>query len=201
MRVGCDKGGIAEAARAVREGEVIIFPTDTVYGMGCDPFNAKAVAAVYSTKRRTPSKPLPVLGYSKEDLMKVVEISPDLQRVASRFWPGPLTILARVKSDALRRSLGLGEKMAVRVPRSPCALSILKECRLLTGTSANLSGFASHTDPESCFKEFSTVPVFVDGGVIRGRGESTIIDVRGGDLDIIREGAVKRRELLEELWD
>ncbi len=190
MRVKCDSNGISQAVNAVRAGKVIIFPTDTVYGMGCDPFDADAVRAVYGLKRRRACKPLPVLGYSGDDLSVIAELGEMHEKITSRFWPGPLTVVTGVRDERIRQSLGLADKIAVRVPRGRCVREILKECRLLVGTSANVSGEKPFVDPQECLQAFGQVPVFVDGGAIAGGVESTIVELDCDGVRILRKGGI-----------
>lgn len=198
MRVACDAEGVRRAAGAVRAGGVIVFPTDTVYGVGCDPFNAAAVAGVYRLKGRPASRPAPVLGGSAEELAGIAGLGPAHMRLAGRFWPGPLTIVAPLRDARLRASMGLSDTVAVRAPGGRCAQALLAECGLLVGTSANASGGAPHADPGACFAEMGGADVFVDGGRAPG-SESTIAELAGGRARVLREGAVPREEV-ERDW-
>ncbi len=199
MRVSCDSGGIALAARAVRDGGLIIFPTDTVYGMGCSPFEPAAVDGIFRAKRRARSKPLPILGHSKAALDEIAELGGINATLGSRFWPGPLTIVVRIRDPRLRLLPGTDETIAVRVPGNDCALSILAACGLLVGTSANISGQAPFTDPAGRPGQFPDVSVFVDGGRTGGAAESTIVKVQGGQVVVLREGAISREEVMAAL--
>lgn len=196
LKVNCDSEGIREAVKAVCDGKVIIFPTDTVYGMGCDPFNAKAVKEIFQIKQRNTSKPLPVLGYSKNELEKIAVLDKSHKNMIEKFWPGPLTIITKIKDAKLKESMNLDEKIAVRVPENKCVLQVLKGCKLLVGTSANMSGQKPFVNSNECFAQFKDIPVFVDGGDITSFGESTIIEIQGDDLRIIRQGKITKQELL-----
>lgn len=196
MRLNCDSEGVKEASRILSEGGVVVFPTDTVYGVGCNPFDKNAVKRIYKIKNREPSKPLPVLTYSKETAEKIVEFDRDSERIADTMWPGPLTIILKTKEEKIKESLNVEEKVAVRVPNHRCTLELLRLCRYVVGTSANLSGSQSTTDPEECERDIVGYDLLLDGGKIAGRGESTIIEMSGGELKIHREGEIKKGDIL-----
>ena len=180
-------------------GGVAIFPTDTVYGIGCDPRNAESVKRIYSIKSRDLSKPLPVLVYSKEVAEKIAVFDDLSSRMAAKFWPGQLTIILKVKDSQLKSALGLQEKIAVRVPGHKCTLNLLKMCDMLVGTSANISGHESFTDPAQCPDELFNYDVFVDGGVVRGDGggkASTIIESINEKIRILRKGSLDMESVL-----
>ena len=195
MRVNCNKDGIERAVRIINKGGIAIFPTDTIYGIGCDPYNDKSVKKIYDIKSRETSKPFPVLVYSKKIAEKFVYFDDLSTKIVERFWPGPLTIIVNSKDKKLNDSLNISNKIAIRVPNHKCTLELLKECNLLIGTSANLSGHSGFTDPNECFDNIQDYDIFVDGGAITSNGESTIIEVENKNIKIIREGAISRREI------
>ena len=191
--------GINHAINAIKNGNIIIFPTDTVYGIGCDPFNADAIEKIYQIKNRQTNKFLPVLGYSKEVLSEIVEFSEEHEKIISKFWPGPLTIITKITDERIKKSLKLNDKIAVRVPKNDCTLEILKKCKFLIGTSANISGQDSFVDPQKCFEQFQNIPIFVDGGKIISSGASTIIELENNEVKVIREGEISKQEIIEVL--
>ncbi|MEX0656631.1 MAG: L-threonylcarbamoyladenylate synthase [Nitrosopumilaceae archaeon] len=197
MKVSCDKEGIDMAARSVRSGGVIVFPTDTVYGLGCDPYNSEAIKKIYKIKKRGSSKLFPILGYSKEDLSDIVVFDEKSNKIAEKFWPGQITLVLKLKDDKIKKSMNTQDKIAVRVPNNSCALALLKDCKLLVGTSANISNMHSFTNPDDCLENISGYDVFVDGGTITSSGESTIVEVDGDKLAIHREGAVSKTEIMK----
>ena len=136
MKISCNDEDIQKAVSAIADGAIIIFPTDTVYGLGCNPYNRDSVLSLYEIKKREKTKPLPVIGYSKEELEKIVEFNPLEKKIAEKFWPGAITLVLKVKDKEIQKSLELAEKIAVRVPDNQCVLALLKECKLLVGTSA-----------------------------------------------------------------
>ena len=200
-RVACDGDGIAAAARLVRSGGVVIFPTDTVYGIGCDPYNARAVQRIYDIKSRERTKPLPVLVDSARTAGRISVMDDEtVRRMASRFWPGPLTMILDVRDRRLAESLNLGGHgggIALRVPAHKCTRMLLGSCRMIAGTSANVSGAGSTGDPDACAGAMKGYDMILDGGVIRDPAESTVVDARGGRVTMIREGGrLSMQELL-----
>ena len=116
--------------------------------------------------------------------------------MTEQFWPGPLTLILNTTDKNLKNSLHV-EKIAIRVPNHDCTLSVLEECNFLIGTSANISGNTSYTDPEKCLKEMNNYDVFIDGGTIESKGESTIVEVDNEEIKIIREGVLKKERIFE----
>ena len=196
LKVICDKNGIENASRIINNGGIAVFPTDTTYGIGCNPYNKETVEKIYDIKNRDKSKPFPVLVYSKEIAEKIILFDNFSKKIVERFWPGALTIVLPSLDTKLKDSLGVKEKIAVRVPNHKCTLELLKKCNLLVGTSANISGESSVTDPNECMKNLQNYDVFVDGGPIIGKGESTIIEVEDENIKILREGALSKKEIL-----
>ena len=195
MIVTCDPSGIKMAITTIRNGGLVVFPTDTVYGLGCDPRNQKAVQSIFKIKKRKESKQLPVLGYSKKEISKIAVFDDTSIKIADRFWPGQITLVLKLKDEEIKKSMNFDDKIAVRVPNHPCALSLLKECKLLVGTSANFSGLPAFSDSKKVLESFSGYDVFLDGGIISNTVESTIVEVVDGKLKILRQGNVTKKEL------
>ena len=198
MKISCNDEGVQKAASAINDGAVIVFPTDTVYGLGCNPYNHNAVLSIYEIKKRGKTKPFPVIGYSKKELQKIAEFNPLEEKIAEKFWPGPITLILKVKDKKIQKSLSLDEKIAVRVPNNKCTLALLKECKLLVGTSANISGTNSFSDPKKCNENLSGYDLFIDGGIISSQGESTIVEIKNNDVKILRKGTITE-EMIKEL--
>ena len=196
LRVCCDSEGINIAISTIKNGGIVVFPTDTVYGIGCDPYNEDAVKSVYQIKKRVPEKLVPILGYSKKDLSKIAFFDEKTDKIAEKFWPGQLTMVLNLKDKKLRHILNLDKKIAVRVPNNQCILSILKECKLIVGTSANLSGTQSFCNPDECIKQISGYDLFVDDGVISSKGESTVVEI-DKDLRILRQGLISKKDIMD----
>jgi len=197
LKVNCDEEGIKKASQIIKQGGIVIFPTDTVYGIGCDPYNKKSVQKIYEIKSRSIVKSLPVLTYSKETAKKIVQFDKITEKIADKFWPGPLTIILKVKDEKIKESLNLEDKIAIRVPNHQCTLELLQKCDFLVGTSANISGNSSYTNPKDCLKDMKDYDVFVDGGIISSGGESTIIEIENEEIKIIREGSLSKEEILQ----
>ena len=198
LKVNCGIDEINQAYNIISHGGIAVFPTDTVYGIGCDPYNKKAVSKIYNIKSRSILKPFPVLTYSKETAEEIVCFDEISEKIVKKFWPGPLTIILKVSDQNLIKSLNLRDKIAIRVPNQKCTLDLLKKCKFLVGTSANLSRNPSHTDPEECLKNIEGWDIFIDGGIITGKGESTIIEVDNGEIKIIREGYLSKEDILKQ---
>lgn len=197
LKVSCNKEGIEKASEIINQGGIVIFPTDTVYGIGCDPFNKESVEKIYKIKSRDIMKSVPVLTYSIETAEKIGEFNQFTKKIVEKFWPGPLTVIVKITDEKIKESLNLKNKIAIRVPDHKCTLELLKKCNFLVGTSANISGDSPYTDPEECLKNLENYDVFVDGGIISSKGESTIIEIENEQIKIIREGSLTKDEILQ----
>ena len=197
MKVNCDDEGIEQASKIIEDGGIVVFPTDTVYGIGCNPYNKESAKKVYEIKSRDFSKPFPVLVYSKEIASQIAEFDEISEKLVEKFWPGQLTILLKLKDEKLKESLNLSDKIALRVPNHKCTLALLEKSHYLIGTSANVSGQPSFFDPAECIKSVENYDVFVDGGTITSKGESSIIQIEDGEIKIIREGSLSKEEILK----
>jgi len=197
LKISCNDADIQIAAKAINDGATVVFPTDTVYGLGCNPYNHEAVLSLYEIKKRKKTKPFPIIGYSKKELEKIAEFNPLEEKIAEKFWPGPITLILKIKDKEIQKSLDLEGKIAVRVPNNQCVLALLKKCKLLVGTSANISGTASFTDPDECSKNLIGYDLLVDGGIIPSQSESTIVEIIDDSIKILREGNVSEKEIRE----
>ena len=195
MRISCSNTDIQTAVKTINNGGIVIFPTDTVYGIGCDPYNTKAVQLLYEIKKRSTTKPFPIIGYSKKEIEKIAEFNRLEEKITEKFWPGPITLVSKVKDKKIQKSLGLDKKIAVRIPNNECVLSLLKECKLLVGTSANISGTPPFTDPNECVNGLTGYNLLIDGGIITNQGESTIAEIEGDNIKIIRIGGISEEEI------
>ncbi len=191
----CNLEGIKKAVEIINQGGVIIFPTDTVYGIGCNPYNKKSVEKIYDIKSRNISKPFPILAYSKEIAEKIAFFDEYSKKIVEQFWPGPLTIILKLTDENLKKSLNVVDKIAIRVPNHKCTLDLLKKCNFLVGTSANISGQLSSTNPDECLKNMQNYDIFVDGGIITSKAESTIIEIENKKIKIIRKGSISKEEI------
>lgn len=196
MKVKCDNEGIEKAAKIVKDGGIVVFPTDTVYGIGCDPYNKKSVDKIYQIKGRPKTRPFPILAYSFDVASEIVEFDKDSKKIADKFWPGPLTLILKLRDERLKESLNLKEKIAIRVPNNPCLLNLLKNSKFLVGTSANISGENSFTKSQDCYQKIREYDIFLDGGDIESKGESTILEMDQGKPIIHRIGGLKKEEII-----
>jgi len=196
LKVNCNDEGIEKTFQVIKNGGIVIFPTDTVYGIGCNPYNANAVEKIYEIKSREKIKSLPVLAYSLDTVKEIARIDTFTEKIIKKYWPGPLTLILELTDEKLKKSLKLDNKIAVRIPDSKCTLKLLKKCGLLVGTSANISGNPSSTDPQECLKNIINYDVFLNGGTITSKGESTIIEIENEEIKIIRKGVLKKEEIM-----
>ena len=195
LKIDCNKEGIEKTYEIIKNGGIVIFPTDTVYGIGCNPYNENAVNKIYKIKSREKIKSLPVLAYSLEIVKKIAHIDPFTEKIIEKYWPGSLTLILELTDQKLKKSLNLDNKIAIRIPDSKCTLKLLEKCSLLVGTSANISGNSSYTNPDECLKNIKNYDVFLNGGTITSKGESTIIEIENEEIKMIREGVLKMENI------
>ena len=198
-QVPSDSAGITLAIESIKNGGVVIFPTDTVYGIGCNPYDENAVDRVYTAKKRNRTNPLPILGYSKRFLENIVEFDEITNRIAEKFWPGRLTIVLPLKDDRLQKLSRGTNTLAVRVPNNKCVLAFLKKCELVVGTSANISGKEPFTDPQNIENDVIDCDIFLNDGIIQSSGASTVIKIENGKIKILRSGSISKNDLVGEL--
>ncbi len=197
------KTGLREAASAVRRGELVVLPTDTLYGIGADAFSAEAVGDLLAAKGRGRNMPTPVLIGSPNTLHGLVtDFSEQAWELVDAFWPGALTLVAK-HQPSLAWDLGeTGGTVAVRMPLHPVAIELLTEVGPMAVSSANLTG---HPAPEDCdaAREMlgDSVSVYLDGGPTPGMQPSSIVDVTGKVPVLLREGALTAEQLREVVPD
>ncbi|GAA2628358.1 L-threonylcarbamoyladenylate synthase [Streptomyces virginiae] len=197
------KTGLREAASAVRRGELVVLPTDTLYGIGADAFSPEAVHDLLAAKGRGRGMPTPVLIGSPNTLHGLVtDFSEQAWELVDAFWPGALTLVAK-HQPSLAWDLGDTQgTVAVRMPLHPVAIELLTEVGPMAVSSANLSG---HPAPEDCdaAREMlgDSVSVYLDGGPTPGIQPSSIVDVTGKVPVLLREGALTADQLREVVPD
>ena len=193
--MNCDNDGIEKISQIIEKGGVVVFPTDTVYGIGCNPYNVNSVNKIYEIKSRDKIKSLPVLAYSLDIVKEITCIDPFTEKIIKKYWPGPLTLILKLTDEKLKKSLKLDKKIAVRIPDSKCTLKLLEKSKLLVGTSANISGNPPFTNPIECLKNIKNYDIFLNGGIITSKGESTIIEIENEKIKMIREGILKIKDI------
>ncbi len=192
-----DKKVISEAISILRNRGLVVYPTDTVYGLGANPLDAEAVRKVYWAKRRV-GKPLPILVSSIDAVKRIAYVDEAALRLMERFWPGPLTIVLRAK-DVIPKEVTLGTgKVGVRMPNHKVALMLAEGLNgLIIGTSANISGKPSPKTIEEVIEQLGDrVDLILDAGPARIGIPSAVVDLTGNRLRIIREGPISYSELL-----
>ena len=185
------------AAQRVKDGGLIIYPTDTVYGLGCDPFNIEAVKRAFQAKGER-KKPLPVLASDMRHVEEIASLSEGARRVASQFWPGQLTIVIPKKSVLPNIVTCNQNSVGVRIPRHDIALQLIRlSGGLLTGTSANKTG---EKPPKTAYEAAEQlgrdVDIILDGGPATLGISSTVVDLTTEKPKILRRGPVKLKDVM-----
>jgi L-threonylcarbamoyladenylate synthase len=189
--------GVAKAVEAVRAGEIVVLPTDTVYGVGADAFSAEAVASLLAAKGRGREMPPPVLVPSVRTVDGLATDVPAWARDLIReFWPGPLTLVFKAQSSLM---WDLGETngtVALRMPKDEIALAVLSEVGPMAVTSANLTGQPAATTVTAAASQLgAAVTVYLDGGPTTSTEVSTILDCTGDEYVLLRAGAITDEQI------
>jgi L-threonylcarbamoyladenylate synthase len=192
------ESSVAEAAQAIRAGQVVALATDTLYGLAANPFDTSAVAAIFAIKGRPDDRALPLIAADRaQAIASLGSLGPMGERLADRFWPGPLTLLIAAPSTlAAAVSAGTG-RVGVRVPALTVARALCAACAMpLTATSANRSGSPPSHDPDVIAQALPQLPLLLDSGPSPGGPPSTIVDVTGEAPTLVRTGAIPWEEIL-----
>ena len=178
-------------------GGLVAFPTDTVYGVGALAFDGTAVESIYAAKDRPNEKAIPVLLSDASELDKVASHVPAMAlKLASRFWPGPLTLVVP-KNLALPDPVSANDTVGVRIPDNTIARTLLRSAGPMAVTSANISGGKNPTTAEEVFVQLNgRIELILDGGRTAGGVASTVVDCTGTKPIVIRDGPISFREIL-----
>ncbi|MFW5749657.1 MAG: L-threonylcarbamoyladenylate synthase [Halanaerobium sp.] len=196
---------VVEAAELLKSGELVALPTETVYGLAADALNPEAVKKIFRAKGRPQDNPLIVHIADQSQLAQLTagEISDRAEKLMEKFWPGPLTIIFS-KNDRVPAETSAGlQTIAIRMPAHPLMLAVI-ECSglALAAPSANTSGFPSPTRAEHVYNDLeSKIPLILDGGRCHFGVESTVIDIRGAEIKVLRPGGISREEISQFLGE
>ena len=186
------------------EGKLIAFPTNSVYGLGCDPTNLSAIEKIYDIKYRDRSKGLLLLVADIEEAEKVAGFNKIGYKLAKRFWPGQLTLILKKKMpNIIPPEVTAGKNtIGIRIPENEIVLTILKKLKIkgyfggIIGTSANYSGEPPSISGNEVAKKFLTpIDLILDGGKTKTKVPTTIVDCTAEELKVLRIGAVKEEEI------
>ena len=181
---------IHDLVQIVNNGGIIAYPTDTVYGLGCNPYMPNSVEKIFKLKIRE-NKPLPLLCDSLESALKIASFDKISLKLAEKFWPGPLTILAPLKDYSLKSLTRGSEFIGLRVPNNNDSLLLISECGgYLVGTSANLSGYNSNHLASSVISQLPDLDAILINDIKDHSKESTIVKVENEEIIILRLGSI-----------
>ncbi len=182
----------------IRDGLVVAYPTDTLYGLAVDPRNAAAVARLYELKGRVESAALTLIAADTGQARTAGQMTVAAERLAARWWPGPLTIVVPAQASLARAALAGGSTVGIRVPDHRVAIALARAAGFcITATSANRSGAAAATTAEAVLEALPGIDGIVDAGACRGGAPSTIVNAADRDVTLIRAGAVPWERVLE----
>jgi len=193
---------IRYAAEFITRGQVIGVPTDTFYGLAADPFNLAAVDEIYRVKGRPETRALPILVNSIEQAIALTrDVPPNFLKLAQKFWPGALTLLADASHRLPRKITANQGRVALRWPNSRVACAIIEQLGApITGTSANISGSPSCSNVEQLLGQLGDrLPLILDSGDTGALVSSTIVDLRDDTWRIVRAGSVSEQDLASAL--
>ncbi len=194
--------GLADGIAALKAGALVVYPTETFYGLGADPFAPAALKRLLAAKRREAGKPVGLIAADSEMAFSVAREVPFVaRRLAEAFWPGPLTIVLPARGAIPGALLGEDGGVAVRVSSHPVARALAEGLgRPVTATSANLSGAPPATTLAQARAAFGTkVGVFLEGGTLAAAAPSTVVAVTSADWRIVRVGAISERDIAAAL--
>jgi L-threonylcarbamoyladenylate synthase len=201
--ISCASQDLNELGRGIRKGKTVIYPTDTVFGLGSNPFSEVGVRKCFAMKGRNETKPMPVLFCDFETVSRICSIDERTRILAQKFWPGGLTLVLPVKKRVKIPETLIGPRrtLGVRVPNHECCLGLIAASGgALIGTSANISGEPSFFEKNALLLAFAKdVDYFVDGECGKNKKPSTVVELEPNRLVFHREGVVSKAEILFHL--
>ena len=192
---------LQRAVALLRDGGIVAYPTDTLYGLAADPRNPRAIEALFAAKGRPSEQATPLIAASLEQASQAVVMNQQAIALARRFWPGPLSLVLPARETVDRAVLGGGTTAAIRVPAHEIALALARAFEwCLTATSANISGRPPVREATQLDDELrGRVDLVIDGGPTPGGPPSTIVDLTHTPPQLLRAGAIAWERVLESL--
>lgn len=198
------EASLARAVRLITEGGVIVYPTDTVYGLGADVTNPEAVARVRACKGRATNKPILVMVAGMAMFERYAHITPTAAKLAERFLPGPLTMVLEARDESLSAIAGADGSVGFRMPDHQLCRTLCSEVdRAVTSTSVNRAGMPQPDNVQAMLRQLganaSEIDLVLDVGILPESYPSTIVDVRGVSPVLVRAGAIVWEEIVSSL--
>ena len=195
--LSADAQSIQRAALLLRQGQVVAFPTETVYGLGADALNEQAVRAIFAAKERPADNPLIVHVADRSQLDGLCQVTETAKKLMDAYWPGPLTLLLKKTDRVPAVTTAALPSVAVRCPNHPVALQLLRACALpIAAPSANRSGRPSPTTAAHVYEDMQgRIPLILDGGPCQVGVESTVVDLTGEAPCVLRPGAITPEDI------
>jgi L-threonylcarbamoyladenylate synthase len=195
------ESNISKAISALKKGNIIVYPTDTLYGLGADIFNVNAIRKVFKIKKRPFNNPLSVAVSDISELEKIADVDEHTRQLVKQYMPGKLTLILKKKEIISDNVTGGLNKVAIRIPDNKIALEILTNFGPITATSANIHGLKTpYIINEIIMQLKENVSVYLDDGRLEGRS-STIVDLTDHQVRIIRKGAIPEKDILDAILD
>jgi L-threonylcarbamoyladenylate synthase len=187
---------VREAAAEIAGGNLIVYPTETVYGIGADIFNEVAAKNVFLAKNRPFDMALSVAVSDKTMMEKIAVLDDNADKLIKAFLPGPLTLIIEKKEDVPDLVTSMSKKVGIRIPDHPVALEIIKKTGPIVATSANLHSHPDATDISTAAKDLGpSVSMYIDSGPSKLKRPSTIVWIMDGEVEIIRQGAITIKDI------
>lgn len=191
-----DAGAVDEVVAVLREGGLVVYPTDTLYGLGADVVNPDAVARVFSVKQRASGLPVSIAVANLDAAKEFAVVTPRAEALCRRWLPGPLTLIFPPTAEAPKSVLSKEGMIAIRVPNHAVALLLARQFGPITATSANLHGKPSPVETWQAAEQLGdAVDLYLDAGPCPVGRESTVVDLTGTEPRLVREGAVPWQSL------
>jgi len=191
---------IKEAAKEIASGNIIVYPTETVYGIGADIYNEVAAKNVFRAKNRPFDMALSVAVSDRRMMEKIAVLDEKADKLIKAFLPGPLTIIIEKRPEVPDLVTSMSKKVGIRMPDHPIALEIIKKTGPIVATSANLHSHPDATDIDSAVKDLgSSVSLYIDAGPSKLKRPSTIVWIMKGEVEIVRQGAITIKEIEDVL--
>lgn len=192
-----DKDNIEEVVPLVQNGSIVIFPTETSYGLGCNATNQDSVNKIFKIKDRSTDKPLLIIVQNIDEAKKYIKWNDLLNTLSEKYWPGALTIVGEyIGSNLAKGVVSKDNTIAIRVTNNMWLIKFIKKCNIpLVATSANLAGdddiYDNNEVINQYFKRKCTPDIVVDAGILPKNAPTTVLSVVGGVLKVLRQGIIK----------